>query len=363
MLKRLEAIERRFSELEGFLADPKILSDRKLYQQYAKERSSLLPAISVYREYGRVVSQIKQTEEMLSREGQEKEILELAQEELSSLHAKKTALEEKLREFLIEEDPEAERDVIMEIRAGTGGLEASLFVADLYRMYTKYAAGHGFKIDIMNTSPTEAGGFKEIIFALQGKGAYKRFKFERGVHRVQRVPETEASGRIHTSAVTVAVLPEAEEVDLEVNPKDLKIDVFRSSGPGGQGVNTTDSAVRITHIPTNTIVTCQDERSQLKNKNKALRVLRARLLDKMKQEQRQKIAKDRKGQVGTGDRSEKIRTYNFPDRRVTDHRIGLTLYKLDRVMEGELDEIINALIEADRKGALGARNVDSDKDE
>jgi peptide chain release factor 1 len=254
--------------------------------------------------------------------------------------------------MLIEADPDASRDIIMEIRAGTGGLEASLFAAQLFRMYSKYAQNNGWKVDVMNTSPSEAGGVKEIIFAVEGEGAYRKLKYESGTHRVQRVPVTEASGRIHTSAVTVAVLPEVEEVEVRIEPKDLKIDVYRATGHGGQGVNTTDSAVRITHLPTGIVVTCQDERSQLKNKDKAMKVLRARIMEKFKQEQVAKIAKDRKNQVGTGDRSEKIRTYNFPDRRITDHRINLTVYRLENMLEGELDEIISALILADKKAKL-----------
>jgi peptide chain release factor 1 len=253
---------------------------------------------------------------------------------------------------LIDEDPDADRDTIMEIRAGTGGLEASLFAAELFRMYSKYAQKNSWQIDIMNTSPSEAGGVKEIIFSVEGQGVYRKLKYESGTHRVQRVPVTEASGRIHTSAVTVAVLPEAEEIDVDIDPKDLRIDVFRAGGHGGQSVNKTDSAVRITHIPTNIVVSCQDERSQLKNKIKAMKVLRSRLFEKARQEQIEKITQDRRSQVGSGDRSEKIRTYNFPDRRVTDHRIGLTLHSLESVLNGELEEIISALALADRKVKL-----------
>jgi peptide chain release factor 1 len=275
----------------------------------------------------------------------------LEEEELEALGEKKSALERELESLLAPKE-EDNRNVIMEIRAGTGGEESSLFVADLFKMYGKYIQSKGWKLEVMNSHPTGVGGFKEIIFAVEGKNAYLNLKHEKGVHRVQRVPQTESSGRIHTSAATVAVLPEAEEVDVEINPNDLRIDVFRSSGPGGQSVNTTDSAVRITHLPTGIVVTCQDEKSQHKNKAKALRVLRARLLNLAKQEQDEKIAKERRMQIGSGDRSEKVRTYNFPQNRVTDHRSGLTLYKLENVLNGELDEIIESLMKLERKGEL-----------
>ncbi len=285
----------------------------------------------------------------MTKKAQEQDFVELAKQELSELRGRKTATETALEELLFEEDPDANKNIIVEIRAGTGGLEASLFASDLFRMYSKYAAGQGWKVETLSLSPSEAGGFKEVIFGITGTGVYRKMKYESGVHRVQRVPVTEASGRIHTSTVSVAVLPEAEEVDIKIDPKDLRIDVFRSSGPGGQSVNTADSAVRITHIPTGLVVSCQDERSQLKNKTKALKVLRARLLDKAASLQHEKIAKERKTQIGTGERSEKIRTYNYPDRRVTDHRIGLTLHKLENILEGDLEDIISQLLKSEKE--------------
>jgi peptide chain release factor 1 len=278
----------------------------------------------------------------------------MAEKEIEELEKRQNQLQVELEEMMLEEDPDADRGVIMEIRAGTGGAEASLFAGDLFRMYSKYAAKNNWKVEIMDGHTAEAGGFKEVIFAVKGQGVYRKFKYEKGAHRVQRVPATEASGRIHTSAVTVAVLAEAEDVDVQINPQDLRIDVFRASGAGGQGVNKIESAVRITHISSGMVVTCQDERSQSKNKEKAMRVLRARLLEHIRKEHEDKIAKDRRIQVGSGDRSEKIRTYNFPDRRVTDHRIGFTTHDLPNVMEGEMDKILNALIEAERKLKLSA---------
>ncbi len=337
------------------MVNPEVISDTLRYQKIAKEFSDISALINKYREYKKINSEIKETLKLLAEKypkghkQEDAEFEKLAQEELSDLEEKKKQCAETLKDLLDSRNfEEKEGGVIVEIRAGTGGAEAGLFTADLYRMYTKYAARMGWNIDVINTHPIEGGGLKEIIFSLQGKGVYKRIKYESGVHRVQRVPVTESSGRIHTSAVTVAVLPEVKEVEIKIDPKDLKIDVFRSSGPGGQSVNTADSAVRITHIPSDIVVSCQDERSQLKNKLKAMRVLRARLLDRMKREQEIKIASDRRLQVGTGDRSQKVRTYNFPDRRVTDHRVSLTLHKLDRILEGELDEIINALIKAEQ---------------
>lgn len=348
MFEKFDSMKERHRELQQLLSDPKVISDRTVYQRYAKELSNLNPICARYEEYQKLCKQIQQTEE-LSRSEKEKAIVDLAREELEKLKAQERQLRRQLEEMLIEQEPQAQRNVIVEIRAGTGGLEASLFAADLFRMYNKYAAGQGWKLDVMNTSPTGAGGFKEIIFAIEGQDVYKKLRYESGVHRVQRVPVTEASGRIHTSAVSVAVLPQAEEVDVKIDPKDLKIDVFRSTGPGGQGVNTTDSAVRITHLPTNTVVTCQDERSQLKNKLKAMKVLRARLLDKVRTQKEERISRQRRILIGTGDRSEKIRTYNFPQGRVTDHRIGLTLHKLEDILNGRLDEMISHLLAADRK--------------
>ena len=282
-------------------------------------------------------------------EKHESDFIELAKAEIQELKDKQKNLKTELEEMLIEDDPDANRNIIVEIRAGTGGLEASLFASDLFKMYTKYAQKNGWKVDLMNTSESDAGGVKEVIFSIEGNGVYRKMKFESGTHRVQRVPTTEAQGRIHTSAVTVAVLPEAEEVDIKIDPNDIRVDVYRASGCGGQGVNTTDSAVRITHIPTDLVVTCQDERSQLKNKRKAMKVLRSRLFDHIRQQHMDKISSARKTQVGSGDRSEKIRTYNFPDRRVTDHRINLTLHKLEAVLEGDIDDIISELLLADKR--------------
>lgn len=352
MFEKLKSLDKRYMELETLLASPEVLGDTALYKKYARELSSIADTVKKYREYQRLSKDLEHTQNLLAS-SKDKELLEIAAEEKESLKARLSLLKKGLEESLLAEDDRAqERPVIIEIRAGTGGLEASLFVAELFRMYTRYAAAHGFKTDTMDSHPTEAGGFKEIVFSVEGSGAYKRLRYESGTHRVQRVPVTEASGRIHTSAVTVAVLPEPEEVEVTIDPRDLHIDVFRSSGPGGQSVNTADSAVRIRHIPSGLVVTCQDERSQLKNKQKAMRVLRARLLDSINQAQQKRISKERKQQVGSGDRSEKIRTYNFPDRRVTEHRIGITIYRLEEILDGELDEIIDGLIEAEKKAKL-----------
>lgn len=351
MLESLESKRKRARELEGLLSDQEVLKDRSQYQKYAKELSGLSPILKKYEKYLNIEQEIKKTESLLE-EKHEREFAELARAEIEVLKEKLKSLKSELEEMLIEQDPDIDRDVIMEIRAGTGGQEASLFAAELFRMYSRHAQRNGWKVDIMNTSASEAGGLKEIIFSIEGRGVYRKLRYESGTHRVQRVPVTEASGRIHTSAVTVAVLPEAEEVEIKIDPKDLKVDVFHSGGPGGQSVNTADSAVRITYLPIDMVVICQDERSQLKNKIKAMKVLRSRLLDKARQEQASKISQDRRSQVGTGDRSEKIRTYNFPDRRVTDHRIGLTLHKLESILNGELEEIISALILTDKKAKL-----------
>ncbi|MFH1045662.1 MAG: peptide chain release factor 1 [Candidatus Omnitrophota bacterium] len=350
MHKRLDKIEERYQELEKLLASAETLQDKALYAKCAKEFADTGEIIKKNREYKLVVKEITKVEAMLGAQEhqQEKDFLELATQELAELRVRKLALEAELEQMLLAEDGQVHSNVIIEIRAGTGGEEAALFVADLYRMYTKYASRYNWKFEVMDSHSTEIGGFKEIIFSIEGRDAFRRLKFESGVHRVQRVPATEASGRIHTSAVSVAVLAEPQEVEVKIDLKDVRVDVYRSAGHGGQGVNTTDSAVRITHIPTGVVVTCQDERSQLKNKIKAMRVLRARLLDKMQSEQASKISRERKLQVGTGDRSEKIRTYNFPDRRVTDHRIGLTLHRLEAILNGELDEITNALLEEEK---------------
>lgn len=350
-LKMYEALEsklKRYEELERLIADPKVILSTATYQRYTKELSSLKDLVEKYKEYKKLNTEIIQLDELLEKKAEKQDFVELAKQELAELKNKKAALEEALEELLLEEEADANKNIIVEIRAGTGGLEASLFAADLFRMYTKYAAKQGWKIEALGSSPSEAGGFKEVIFGMEGSSVYRKMKYESGVHRVQRVPVTEASGRIHTSTVSIAVLPEAEEVDVKIDPKDLRIDVFRSSGPGGQSVNTADSAVRVTHVPTGIVVSCQDERSQLKNKMKALKVLRARLLDKAKSEQHEKIAKERKTQIGTGERSEKIRTYNYPDKRVTDHRIGLTLHKLEDILEGELEDIISQLLRTEK---------------
>jgi peptide chain release factor 1 len=341
MFEKLKGVEERFSQIEKRLSDPEIVNDRRAYQNLVREHAELNKIVSVFKQYQKILRGIEDSSELL--QDPDPEIRELAREELASLHQKKDQLGGDLRKLLLPTDPNDDKNVILEIRAGTGGEEAALFAGDLFRMYMRYAETRNWQVEVMSQHLTGVGGFKEIIALVHGKGAYSQFKYESGIHRVQRVPTTEAQGRIHTSAVTVAVLPEAEEVDVEIEPSDLKIDVFRSTGPGGQSVNTTDSAVRITHLPTGLVVTCQDEKSQLKNKNKALKVLRARLLDKITQEQNEKRSEERKNQVGSGDRSGRIRTYNFPQNRVTDHRIGLTLYKLDDIMAGDISELINEL--------------------
>jgi len=350
-LDRLDALEQRYEDLEATLADPAVVADQERYQKSAKAHASLEEIVTKYREYKKTCAEINDAREML-KSGADPELEQFLRSELDRLKAEESRLERELKILLLPKDPNDEKDVIMEIRAGTGGEEAALFAADLYRMYARYAEQQGWQIEIMSSNPTDLGGFKEIIFAVQGRGAYSKLKYESGVHRVQRVPTTEAGGRIHTSTATVAVLPEAEEVEVDIRPEDLRIDVYRSTGHGGQSVNTTDSAVRVTHIPTGMVVTCQDEKSQLKNKEKALRVLRARLLDKLQREQKAEMDEARRMQVGTGERSERIRTYNFPQNRVTDHRIDLTLYKLGQVLEGDLDEIITGLITVDQSERL-----------
>lgn len=341
-------------QLQELLASPKTLQDKNAYSKYAKEFADLGKVVNKYKEYKNTLQEISKVQKMMqSKEhSHDNEFLELAEQELHDLDQKRKNLEAELEQILLEEEDSPHRDIIVEIRAGTGGEEAALFTADLYRMYNKYAAKSGWRIELLSTRHTAIGGFKEVIFSLQGKGVFGRLKYESGVHRVQRVPVTEASGRIHTSAVSVAVLPEPEELEVKIDNKDLRIDVYRSTGPGGQGVNTTDSAVRVTHLPTGIVVSCQDERSQIKNRAKAMRVLRARILDKFQADQKKQISQTRKSQVGTGDRSEKIRTYNFPDRRVTDHRISLTLHKLEAILDGNLDEVIEPLIQEDKKRKL-----------
>ncbi len=342
MIDKLSAIEEKYEELGRKLSDPETMKDMNTYTRLSKELADLKPIVDSFREYREVIDGIREAEEILK--GDDPELKELAGEELEELKGRLPELERRLKILLLPKDPRDERNVIVEIRAGTGGDEAALFAADLFRMYAKYAEKKGWKVEVIDSSPTGIGGLKEVIATIQGKGAYSRLKYESGVHRVQRVPTTETSGRIHTSAATVAVLPEAEDVDVRIDEKDLKIDTYRASGAGGQHVNKTSSAVRITHIPTGIVVQCQDERSQHKNRVKAMKVLRARLYEIMIREQEQEISETRKSQVGTGDRSERIRTYNFPQNRVTDHRIGLTLQRLPQILEGELDEIIDALI-------------------
>jgi peptide chain release factor 1 len=342
MFRRIKEIEERFHHLEGELTRAEVVRDQKTYQKYLKEHSGLLPLVHKYREYVAVEEEIAENRSLL--EDPDPEIRKLAKEEIESLKETLALLEKELKVLLLPKDPNDEKNIILEIRAGTGGEEAALFAADLFRMYARYAEMKGWKTEILSQHFAGLGGLKEIIVLIAGQQVYSRLKHESGVHRVQRVPETETQGRIHTSAVTVAVLPEAEEVDVQINAEDLRIDVFRSSGHGGQHVNVTDSAVRITHLPTGLVVTCQDEKSQHKNKAKAMKVLRARLLDAQLAEQQSKITEERRSMVGSGDRSEKIRTYNFPQARVTDHRIGLTLYRLESIMQGDLDMLLDPLM-------------------
>lgn len=343
MFEKLAFIEERYEELSQKISDPEIIADQNRWRKLCKENSDITPIVDKYREYKTCIKSINDAEEML-KDNPDKDFEEMLLLEIEENKGKISFIEDELKVLLLPKDPNDEKNVIVEIRGGTGGDEAALFAGSLFRMYSMYAENRNWKIDIMNSNPTELGGYKEITFTVEGAGAYSRLKYESGVHRVQRVPETESGGRIHTSAATVAVLPEVEEVELEINPNDLRIDVFRAGGPGGQCVNTTDSAVRVTHIPTGLVVSCQDEKSQHKNKDKALKVLRSRLYEFMESQRNDAISKERKSQVGSGDRSERIRTYNFPQGRVSDHRINLTLYKIDSIMDGELDEIIDSLI-------------------
>jgi peptide chain release factor 1 len=352
MWDKLDALERRYAELNDLMSRPEILSKATEYQRYARERAEIAKIVELYQRYKRVVEERAGVERLLEEAEDDPEMSQLGREERVQLQEQEDKLTYELKTLLLPADVDDQKNVIVEIRAGTGGEEAALFAADLFRMYTKYAERQGWRVEILDSHPTGIGGFKEIIASVEGRGVYSKLKYESGTHRVQRVPVTESQGRIHTSAVTVAILAEAEDVEVQLNLEDLRIDVFRSSGPGGQSVNTTDSAVRVTHLPTGIVVSCQDEKSQHKNRAKALRVLRARLLDMAKQEQQEKISRERRSQIGTGDRSERIRTYNFPQGRVTDHRINLTLYKLGAVLEGELDELLEALIQADQTEKL-----------
>ncbi len=341
MFQKLAEVETRFDDLEGMLADPEMMQDRNRYTEIAKERAALVSIVETYRVYKGILTEIEDSEELLGDD--DPEIRGLAREELAGLRGRQEELEEKLKVLLLPKDPRDEKNIILEIRQGTGGDEAALFAADLFRMYSRYAETNDWKVEILSVNETELGGVKELVALMSGKMVYSHLKYESGVHRVQRVPTTETQGRIHTSAVTVAILPEAEDVDVEVKDDDLKIDTYRASGAGGQHVNTTDSAIRITHLPTNLVITCQDERSQHKNKAKALKILRSKLFELQVEEQQREERDSRRAQIGSGDRSERIRTYNFPQNRLTDHRIGLTLYKLELIMEGNLDETFDAL--------------------
>ena len=351
MFDKLEGLEERAKVLEQKISDPEVIADQETWRKLCKENSDLTPIVEKYKEYKKAKQTIADDKEMLEAE-QDKDMEELIKAEISETEEKLETISNELKVLLLPKDPNDEKNVIMEIRGGTGGEEAALFAADLMRMYSMYAETRRWKIDILNSNPTDIGGYKEVSFSVEGAGAYSRLKFESGVHRVQRVPSTESGGRIHTSAVTVAVLPEVEEVEVDINPNDLRIDVFRAGGPGGQCVNTTDSAVRITHLPTGIVVSCQDEKSQFKNKDKAMKILRSRIYDVMEEQRHKEIADKRRSQVGSGDRSERIRTYNYPQGRVTDHRINLTIHRLEQIMNGDLDELIDSLITADQSAKL-----------
>lgn len=342
VIEKLEELKRRYDELDDELSSSEVISDPNKLKKVAKEQADLADIVKAYREYTQVCREIEELEQII-KDDEDPELVEIAHHDLAELQEREARILDGINLLLLPKDPNDSKNTFLEIRAGTGGEEAALFAADLFRSYCRYAEARRWKVEMMSSSPAAAGGIKEVIALIQGHGAYSRLKYERGVHRVQRVPTTESQGRIHTSAVTVAVLPEADDVEVQIDPKDLKIDVYRSSGPGGQSVNTTDSAVRVTHVPTNLVVTCQDEKSQHKNKAKAIKILKARLLDRMEEERNAEISKERKNQVGSGDRSERIRTYNYPQNRVTDHRIGLTLYRLEEILEGKLDDIIDPL--------------------
>ena len=356
MFDKLQAIEDKLEKINSSLCDPEVVSNQEEYKKLMREAKTLTPIVEKFREYKKANSDLTEAKEMLADSSLDKEFRDMASEEAAEAQKKTEELKEELKVLLLPKDPNDYKNVIVEIRGGAGGEEAALFAGSLFRMYSMYAERKGWKTEIMNENPTELGGYKEISFMIEGEGAYSRLKFESGVHRVQRVPETESQGRVHTSTVTVAVLPEAEEVEFTLDPADLQIDVFRSSGAGGQKVNKTSSAIRVTYLPTGMVVECQDERSQYKNKDKALKVLRSRLLEEKTAKQNAEIAGERRSQVGTGDRSERIRTYNFPQGRVSDHRIGLTLYKIEAIMNGDLDEIIDALVTADTAEKLKAED-------
>lgn len=356
MLEKLKLTEEKYNDIAEKLMNPDIINDTKAYASYMKEYKNLTPIVEKYREYCKILSDKTDAEEILADKSIDEEMRELAEAEIEEAKPKLEEITEKLKVMLLPKDPNDDKNVIIEIRGGAGGEEAALFANSLYRMYTMYAESKHWKIEVLNINETELGGIKEISFNVIGEGAYSRLKYESGVHRVQRVPETESQGRVHTSTVTVAVLVEADEVELEINPTDLKIDVFRASGAGGQHINKTESAVRITHLPTGVVVECQDERSQYKNKDRAMKILRSRLYESMLEEQNEKIASERRSQVGTGNRSERIRTYNFPESRLTDHRIGLTIYRLESILNGNLDEVIDALATADTAAKLSARD-------
>ena len=362
MFENLDVFEKRYEELNQKLYDPSVLTNQVLYTELMKEHKNITPIVEKYREYTKACRAMQEARELMDESGLDKELKEMADEEFQQAKSDIERFSDELKILLLPRDPNDDRNVIVEIRGGAGGEEAALFSAVLYRMYNMYAEARGWKTEILNANETELGGFKEISFMITGDGAYSRLKYESGVHRVQRVPETETQGRVHTSTATVAVLPEADEVEVEINPKDLQIDTFRSSGAGGQHINKTSSAIRITHLPTGTVVECQDERSQYKNKDKAMKVLRSRLYEAKLEEHDAKIASDRKSQVGTGDRSERIRTYNYPQGRLTDHRIGLTIYRLDDVLNGNIDEVIDALITADRAEKLQS-TIDNQSEE
>ena len=355
MLEKFQKVEEHFAEVEARLGDPSVVADVEKFTKLTREHAALLPIINKLHEYKKILAQIDEDKNLLETSSDD-DLKTLATEELAEIKKSKAELDSELPILLLPKDPNDDKNIIMEIRGGVGGEEAALFAGDLFRMYVRYAERQGWNVDIVDSNPTTIGGFKEIIFTVDGAGAFSKLKYESGTHRVQRVPVTESGGRIHTSAVTVAVMPEVEEVDVTINPNDLRIDTYCASGAGGQYVNRTETAIRITHLPTGIVVQCQDEKSQLKNKEKAMRVLRARVKDLAVREQTEAIAADRKNQVGSGDRSERIRTYNFPQGRVTDHRIGLTLYKIDAILNGELDEIISALITADRSKKLATEN-------